>query len=95
MSMAGEFIHYNGYWHHRKLITPAQCRAARAVLKLGLRELAKLAGTTTKTLLKYEKHEKPVYPLIIEAVRKVFESRGVEFSETDTGHLIVRLPISE
>lgn len=71
---------YGGYRHDRELPTPHQFAAARTVCGLGLRELAKLADTSTVTIQRYEKHRKPIAPVIAERLRAVFEQRGIEFT---------------
>lgn len=59
-------------------ITPEQWRMARAALKIGMRELAKLSGTTTNTFVNIEKG-KNVHHSITNGVRKVLEDQGIEF----------------
>lgn len=80
-------VKYGGYFHGREIPTPQQCRAAKAITRMGFRELAAEAETSTRTLIRYITHGKPVYPQIIERVRAVFEQRGVSFcfGEHDAG----------
>ena len=59
-------------------ITPEQWRMARAALKIGMRELAKLSGTTTNTFVNIEKG-KHVHHSITNGIREAFESKGIEF----------------
>lgn len=72
-------VKYGGYFYSREIPTPQQCRAAKAAVCIGFRELAAEAETSTRTLIRYITHGKPVYPQIIERVRAVFEQRGVSF----------------
>ena len=72
-------VKYGGYFHGREIPTPRQCRAAKAMACIGFRELAAEAETSTRTLIRYITHGKPVYPQIIERVRAAFEQRGVYF----------------
>ena len=63
-------------------MTPAQARAARALLKLGVREVAEMAKVTPNTVSRVEQEEqgpRGAQPVTIEALRKVYESAGVIF----------------
>ncbi len=80
------------YWTFYDLPTPAQARAARAVVGIGIREIATEADTTTRTVTRYLTHEKEVTAAIVRAVQHVFEDHGIEFYRTDDGHPGIRLP---
>ena len=60
-------------------MSPEQCRMARAGLGLGVRELADAAKVSTNTVTRLERGES-LYPRTIEAIRKIFEAAGVEFT---------------
>jgi len=62
-------------------ITAAQARAARAMLRLSLGEVAKRAGVSVRTLsnLEGERITKPL-PMTLAAVKRAFEALGVEFT---------------
>lgn len=70
---------HGGYFHHRELPSPNQCRAAMAVTGLGYRELAQECSTTTRTLLRFLKHRKGIHPPKVEAIRTALEQRGIRF----------------
>ncbi len=67
-------------------VTPEQWRMARAALKLGMRELAKLAGTSSNSLVNIEKG-KYVHHSITNKIRTHLECRGVEFIDSDSVRL--------
>jgi transcriptional regulator with XRE-family HTH domain len=55
---------------------------ARAALKIGLRELAKIAKVATGTVTRFEAGEE-LKPRTIEAIQRAFETAGVEFTNGD------------
>jgi transcriptional regulator with XRE-family HTH domain len=60
-------------------ITPEQCRAARALLKMKQTELAKAAGVGVSTVTNFELGTKPVSPEMVRAMRLALENRGIVF----------------
>ena len=60
-------------------MTAAQCRMARAALKLGVRELAALAEVSPNTIARLERGE-ALYQRTITAIRAALEAAGVEFT---------------
>jgi transcriptional regulator with XRE-family HTH domain len=63
-------------------IAPAQCRMARAALKMGVRELATLARVSTNTITRFELDE-PLRPRTVDAIILALEAVGVVFIQTD------------
>jgi transcriptional regulator with XRE-family HTH domain len=63
------------------MITPAQCRMARAALEIGVRDLAKLAGVSAMTVTRFENGHSEGYPATLEKLRRALESAGVIFVE--------------
>jgi transcriptional regulator with XRE-family HTH domain len=59
-------------------MTPAQCRMARAALKLGVRELAQTAMVSTNTVTRFEQEE-PLRHRTIDAIKGALEQYGVIF----------------
>lgn len=57
----------------------AQCRLARAALKLSVRDLAKLAHVATGTIVRLEAGE-TLQPRTVEAIQHALEKAGVEFT---------------
>ena len=59
-----------------------QARAARAILKLGVREVADLAKVTANTVSRIEQDDtgrRGPQPVTIEAIKRVYEERGIIF----------------
>lgn len=70
------------------VVNPAQARAARAILKLGVREVAELAKVTANTVSRVEQDDagpRGPQPVTIEAIKRVYEERGVIFFESGLG----------
>jgi transcriptional regulator with XRE-family HTH domain len=72
------------------IMSPLQCRMARAALGLGVRELAAAAKVSTDTVARFERGE-DLKERTIEALQRVFETAGVEFIEENGGGPGVRL----
>jgi transcriptional regulator with XRE-family HTH domain len=60
-------------------ISPAQCRMARAGLKLTMDETAKLAGVSRITITKFETGKRKLRPDTLAALRHAFETAGIDF----------------
>lgn len=69
----------------QEILSSAQCRMARAALRIGIRELAKLAHTTSKTVCRLE-HGAVVHPIITRNLRVVLEEAGVTLIPPSAGH---------
>jgi transcriptional regulator with XRE-family HTH domain len=63
------------------MISPAQCRMARAALAIGVRELAGLAGVSAMTVTRFENGHSQGYPDTHEKLRRALEAAGVIFVE--------------
>ena len=68
------------------LPTPAQVRQARALLRLGQRELAKEAGISLTTLNAYEREQHPAYDSTVVKLRVALERLGVRLGEDGAVH---------
>ncbi|MGR3592002.1 MAG: helix-turn-helix domain-containing protein [Limimaricola soesokkakensis] len=55
-----------------------QCRAARAMLSLGVRELAALAGVSPDTVARLERGA-TLKPVTVERIRAALEAQGIVF----------------
>lgn len=65
------------------ILTSLQCRAARAALRWGTRELAERSGVGSTTISRFEKdHSKPIHGNML-ALRQAFEAAGVTFLNGD------------
>lgn len=62
-------------------MTPSQVRMARALLRLGVRELAELADVTPATVTRFETEKGGLQLSSAEAIRKALEAQGVQFLE--------------
>jgi transcriptional regulator with XRE-family HTH domain len=62
---------------YRKM-NAVQCKGARAMLGLSVRELAALADVSADTIVRLEKGE-ALMPRTVAAVRQALEAAGVEF----------------
>jgi transcriptional regulator with XRE-family HTH domain len=72
-------------------MTPAQCRAARALLDLTQPQLAKAAGLGLSTVVDFEKARRTVSEDAIAAIRTALEAARVEFINDDRGEGVVKL----
>jgi DNA-binding XRE family transcriptional regulator len=64
------------------MITPAQCRAARAWLNLRQDELARLISRNRSSIAKFESSSSGDHVLAL-AIQHVLEERGIRFLSTD------------
>lgn len=62
-----------------KALTPAQVRAARGLLGWTQGVLAERAGVSRPTVTHFEQGTRMPIPAVVEAIRKAFESEGLEF----------------
>ena len=72
-------------------MTPAQSRAARALLELNQSNLAKNAGLGLSTIVDFEKGRRLVSSEAVKAIEKAFRRSGIEFIEENGGGAGVRL----
>lgn len=61
------------------MITPAQCRAARALIDVSREELANLSGTAHRTIVDFERGARQPRMNTLEALRQALERAGVAF----------------
>lgn len=62
-------------------MTPEQVRMARAALRIGVRELAEMAGVSFTTVSRFETEKGGLQHSSAEAIRKALEGEGVQFLE--------------
>lgn len=72
-------------------MTPAQCRAARALLNWTQPKLAEQAGFGLSTIVDYEKERRLVSETAKARMAEALEQAGVEFIEENGGGAGVRL----
>jgi len=73
------------------MVTPAQCRAARALLGWNQQELARQARVGIVTVHQFEAGLSEPRRATIEVIQRAFESAGVEFIDENGGGPGVRL----
>ena len=61
------------------LITPGQCRAARALLDITQTELAERASCGLSTVVDFEKSRRDVSQAAVAGIQKALERSGIEF----------------
>jgi transcriptional regulator with XRE-family HTH domain len=67
-----------------------QCKMARAAMRLGVRDLAKLASVSPDTIARLERGEE-LRQSTIDSIRNSLEIAGVEFTAENGGGVGVRL----
>jgi transcriptional regulator with XRE-family HTH domain len=72
-------------------MTPAQCRAARALLGMTQPELAKESGLGLSTIVDFERMRRHVSAEVIEAIQIALKRNGVELIDENGGGRGVRL----
>ena len=72
------------------ILLPVQCRMARAALGLGVRELAAAAKVSIDTVTRFERGDE-LKERTIEALQRVLEAAGIEFTDGNGGGPGVRL----
>ena len=64
-------------------LTPAQCRAARALLSWSQAQLAEAGKVATKTIVSFELGKRKPYDRTLHDLRSALEAAGVEFTNGD------------
>jgi len=72
-------------------MTPEQCKAARALLRMEQGDLASRAGIARSTVIDFEKGSRSPRQGSIGAMRAALEAAGVEFIPENGGGAGVRL----
>jgi transcriptional regulator with XRE-family HTH domain len=72
-------------------MTPAQCRAARALLSMTQPQLAEAAGVGLSTVVDFERERRQVAAPSVEAMRAALEAVGAVFIPENGGGAGVRL----
>jgi hypothetical protein len=72
-------------------MTPAQCRAARALLGINQPKLAQESALGLSTIVDFEKFRRHVSDEAVETIRLALERIGVEFIDENGGGPGVRL----
>ncbi len=72
-------------------MTPAQCKAARALVGMTQPQLAKAGKVGLSTVVDFERARRPVSSEATAALRQALEKAGVEFINENGGGAGVRL----
>lgn len=73
------------------MITPEQCRAARALLGISQGQLSEVAGVATPTIADFERGARTPYQRTLQDIREALEAAGVEFIAENGGGPGVRI----
>jgi transcriptional regulator with XRE-family HTH domain len=73
-----------------KVLTPAQCRGARALLDMTQPELARRAQVGLSTVVDFERERRSVSPEAVRKMQQALETSGIEFIDENGGGLGVR-----
>jgi transcriptional regulator with XRE-family HTH domain len=76
-------------------MTPAQCRAARALVSASQDDLAAASGIAKATIATFELGQRQPYARTLEAIRTALEGMGVDFIPENGGGAGVRLKKEE
>lgn len=60
-------------------MTPAQCRAARALLNLSQKELAIYSGVSLRTVQGFEAGERELQSMALNTIARILNEKGVVF----------------
>lgn len=63
-------------------MTPEQLRMARNALRLGVRDLASMAGVSFTTVSRFETGKSGLQHATAEALRKALEAQGIQFLDS-------------
>ncbi len=66
-------------------ISPAQCRAARALLGWGQKDVARRSEVNLKTIADFERGARTPFPRTLRDVIAAFEAGGIRFIEAQEG----------
>jgi DNA-binding XRE family transcriptional regulator len=73
------------------LMTPAQCRAARALLEINQADLARMADLGLSTIVDFERERRQVSDDAAREIKYAFERAGIVFIDENGGGEGVRL----
>lgn len=63
------------------MITPEQCRAARALVQLSQKQLAEESCVSLRSIQGFEANERTLQSLAVSSIERVFIARGVSLVE--------------
>jgi transcriptional regulator with XRE-family HTH domain len=74
-----------------KIMSPSQCRGARALLDLTQPQLAKAAQVGLSTVVDFERERRSVSQDAVERMQQALEAAGIQFIDENGGGAGVRL----
>jgi transcriptional regulator with XRE-family HTH domain len=74
-----------------KIMSPSQCRGARALLDLTQPQLAKAAQVGLSTVVDFERERRNVSQDAVERMQQALEATGIDFIDENGGGVGVRL----
>lgn len=77
--------------YNTRMITPAQCRAARALLDWSQQRLADESNIGNATIRNFEGEKSAPQHATLDVLCRCFESAGIEFLNVDRGDGVIRL----
>ena len=73
------------------VMSPAQCRAARALISMNQPQLAEASGLGLSTVVDFERERRQVAAPTVELIRRALEDAGIEFIAENGGGAGVRM----
>jgi DNA-binding XRE family transcriptional regulator len=67
------------------IFSPAQCRAARALLGWSQQDLERASGVAKKTIADFERGARTPFPRTLEDLKEALAASGIEFTEAEDG----------
>jgi DNA-binding XRE family transcriptional regulator len=68
-------------FNEHNMLTPIQCKMARAALGWGVKDLAEKANIAANTVVRFENEKHEANPSTQTMIKQAFEAAGVRFSE--------------
>lgn len=61
------------------ILSPSQCRAARAMIEMTQAQLAEASSVSLRSIIHFEKGERTPVPNNLSAIKEALEAAGIEF----------------
>ena len=72
-------------------MTPAICRASRALLGMSQRQLGTKAGVSAQTIADFERRARTPHSNNLKAIRNAFEAQGIHFDIENSAIVAINL----
>jgi predicted transcriptional regulator len=80
---------------YENILTPALCRAGRALLDLNQKKLAEMAGLSQQTIADFERGARSPHPNNLKALVEVFREHGITFEASDRNIISIRFEVEQ